>query len=297
MTRFLGAFTRQCTIIRFAVHVTYRPLSKDDLNSGSVIGVPIPDLQVYILDLHRQPAPIGAPGEMYVGGAGVARGYLNRPGLTTERFIPDHLSGRPLSRLYQTGDQARFLPSGEIEYLARIDRQVKIRGYRIELGEIESALCGHAGVREAVVLHERQGKQLVAYVVLSGEPECTTGELRNYLRLKLPDYMIPTAWALLPALPRTPNGKIDRKGLPPPKETDRAVLEYVPPEGEAEKTLAGIWTDILKVERVGRNDNFFELGGHSLLAVTLVERMRRKGLHVDIRAPSAHLHWLSLLPG
>ena len=271
-------------ITETTVHVTYRPLSKDDLNSGSVIGVPIPDLQVYILDLHRQPAPIGAPGEMYVGGAGVARGYLNRPGLTTERFIPDHLSGRPLSRLYQTGDQARFLPSGEIEYLARIDRQVKIRGYRIELGEIESALCGHAGVREAVVLHERQGKQLVAYVVLSGEPECTTGELRNYLRLKLPDYMIPTAWALLPALPRTPNGKIDRKGLPPPKETDRAVLEYVPPEGEAEKTLAGIWTDILKVERVGRNDNFFELGGHSLLAVTLVERMRRKGLHVDIRA-------------
>ncbi|HET9130767.1 MAG TPA: amino acid adenylation domain-containing protein, partial [Terriglobia bacterium] len=207
-------------ITETTVHVTYRVLSRRDLTSGSVIGVSIPDLQIYILDAQRQPVPTGVPGEIYVGGAGLARGYLNRPELTSERFIADHLTGRPGSRLYKTGDLARFLPNRDVEYLGRVDQQVKIRGFRIELGEIESVLCQHSSVREAIVLAREDAntvKQLVAYIVV-GSPRPVLKDLRNHLKKFVPDYMVPAAFVFLDKFPLTNNGKIDRKLLPAPEQ-------------------------------------------------------------------------------
>ena len=227
-------------ITETTVHVTYRPLSKDDLNSGSVIGVPIPDLHIYILDERRQPVPIGVPGEMYVGGAGLARGYLRRPELTEERFIPDHLTGRPGSRLYKTGDLARFLPGRDIEYLGRLDHQVKIRGFRIELGEIESVLSQHLSVRESVVLAREDApgaKRLVAYLVTS-MPTPEVSALREHLKKKLPEYMVPAAFVFLKKLPLTTNGKVDRKALPVPEQQRPELAgRYVAPRTTAEKKL------------------------------------------------------------
>ncbi|MFO0760427.1 MAG: amino acid adenylation domain-containing protein, partial [Byssovorax sp.] len=209
-------------ITETTVHVTYRPVSRADLSRpwSSVIGCPIPDLTVYVLDPHKNLCPIGVPGEMYVGGAGVARGYLNRPELTAERFLPDPFSSDPKARLYKTGDLARRLASGDLEYLGRIDHQVKIRGHRIETGEIEAALDLHPGVREAVVVPRDYGpsdRRLVAYVVAESEPGPSTAELRAFLREKLPDYMVPAAFVTLLALPLTENGKVDRKALPAPE--------------------------------------------------------------------------------
>ncbi len=271
-------------ITETTVHVTYRPLSRDDLNSGSVIGIPIPDLQVYILDAQRQPVPVGVPGEMYVGGAGLARGYLNRPDLTGERFVPDLLTGRDGAQLYRTGDLARFLPGRDIEYLGRVDHQVKIRGYRIELGEIESVLCQHPGVREALVMAREDTpgtKQLAAYLV-TNSPRPALKEIREHLGKKLPDYMVPAAFVFLDKFPLTNNGKIDRKALPAP-EQDRPELAaaYVAPRTELETALAGIWQEVLRVDRVGVHDNFFELGGHSILAVKAISRIRQQ-LAVDV---------------
>jgi len=265
-------------ITETTVHVTYRPVSKGDLNSGSLIGVPIPDLQIYLLDAQRQPVPIGVPGEMYVGGAGLARGYLKRPELTAERFIPDHLTGRLGARLYKTGDLCRWLPDGGIEYLGRTDSQVKIRGFRIELGEIESILRNHAAVRQVVaMLREEEGKQLVAYVVLAEGSACTTAELRDYLKQKLPDYMVPAAWVSLPLLPLTTNGKVDRKALQ--LLGANAVAEpstvYVAPDNETEQKTAAIWQDVLGLAKVGRDDNFFDLGGDSLRLMRVHSRLRQ----------------------
>lgn len=268
-------------ITETTVHVTYRPLSKDDLNSGSVIGVPIPDLQIYILDAQRQLVPIGVPGEMYVGGAGLARGYLHRPELTAERFVPDHLSERPDARLYKTGDLVRFLPDRDIEYLGRIDHQVKIRGFRIELGEIESVLCQHTSVREAIVLAREDGaggKRLVGYVV-TATPSPAVSELREHLRKKLPDYMVPAAFVFLDKLPLTNNGKVDRQALPEP-EQDRPELAaaFIAPRNELEVKLAEIWSRALRVERVGIHDNFFELGGDSILSIQIISIARQAGV-------------------
>jgi amino acid adenylation domain-containing protein len=275
-------------ITETTVHVTYRPLSLEDVREGrgSVIGGPIPDLRLYILDSQLQPVPIGVPGEICVGGAGVARGYLNRPELTRERFIDDPFSTRPGARLYRSGDLARRLANGDIEYLGRIDQQVKIRGFRVELGEIESVLRSHPGVRDTVAVVREEGeKRLVAYVVLSGEPTCTTAELRDYLEQKLPDYMIPAAWVVLPALPLTPNGKLDRKALPSPEAEAYSHRGYEAPQGETETLLAALWGELLKLERVGRHDNFFELGGHSLLATQLISRIRGVlGVDVPLRS-------------
>ena len=266
-------------ITETTVHVTYRPLSKDDVDSGSVIGVPIPDLQIYILDAQRQPVPIGVPGEMYVGGAGLARGYLRRPELTAERFIPDHLTGRQAARLYRTGDLARFLPGRDVEYLGRIDHQVKIRGFRIELGEIESVLCQHPAVREAAVFarEDAGGKRLVAYVVTASAP--MAGELREYLRRRMPDYMVPSAFVFLERLPLTNNGKIDRKALPQ-SEQERPDLaaQYVAPRTEMEEKLGAIWSKVLRLERVGVQDNFFELGGDSILSIQVISLARQAEL-------------------
>ncbi|BAZ20915.1 amino acid adenylation domain-containing protein [Kalymmatonema gypsitolerans NIES-4073] len=267
-------------ITETTVHVTYRPLTMIDLEvaSGSVIGRPIPDLQVYLLDRYGQPVPIGVPGEMYIGGAGVTRGYLNRPELTAERFIPNPFSNKPNARLYKSGDLARYLPNGDIEYLGRIDHQVKIRGFRIELGEIEALITQYPAVRETVVVVRSDSvdsQQIVAYVVPS-EQTLVIPELRGFLELKLPNYMIPATFVTLEALPLTPNGKVDRKALPAP-DTARPELEalYQPPQTEVEKTIADIWQEILQVENVGIHDNFFELGGHSLLLVKVHSTLQK----------------------
>ena len=265
-------------ITETTVHVTYRPLSKADLHdTASVIGRPIPDLQVYLLDQNLQPVPIGVRGEMYVGGAGVTRGYLNRPELTQQRFISNPFAEVGGSRLYRTGDLARYLPNGELEYLGRIDNQVKIRGFRIELGEIEGLLAQHPGVWENLVIireDEPGDKRLVAYVVPKPEQSTTVQKLRQFLSNQLPSYMIPNVFVLLESLPLTSNGKIDRRALPKPDWDSTQLEKFVAPRTPIEEMLAQIWTQVLKIEQVGIHDNFFELGGHSLLATQLVSRIR-----------------------
>jgi amino acid adenylation domain-containing protein len=250
-------------------------------NARSIpIGRPIANTQVYILDGQGEPVPIGVAGEIHIGGAGVAQGYLNRPELTAERFIPDPFAGKAGARMYKTGDMGRWLEDGTVEFLGRNDRQVKIRGFRIEMEEIEARLGEHGGVREAVVVareDEPGEKRLVAYVVLAGEPACTTAELRDHLKQKLPDYMVPAAWVVLPALPLTPNGKVDRKALPLPGADAVAELStvYVAPDGETERKIAAIWQDVLGIAKVGRNNNFFDLGGHSLLLMRVHSQLRQ----------------------
>jgi amino acid adenylation domain-containing protein len=249
--------------------------------SSSPIGRPIPNARIYILDNALRPLPIGVAGHMHIGGVGLARGYLNRPDLTAEKFIPDPFSAEPGARMYKTGDLARYLPDGNIEFLGRGDLQVKIRGFRIELGEIEAALGQHPAVRKTVVLARQDApgeKRLVAYVVA----ESTADELRRFLKDKLPDHMVPAVFVLLDALPLLPNGKIDRRALPAPDRT-RPELDkaFVAPRTPTEELLAEIWAQVLDIERVGIHDNFFDLGGHSLLATQTVSRVR-DAFHVDI---------------
>ncbi|HTI81515.1 MAG TPA: amino acid adenylation domain-containing protein, partial [Acetobacteraceae bacterium] len=249
------------------------------------IGRPIANTRVYLLDGHGAPVPFGAVAELCIGGAGVARGYLNRPELTAERFIPSpFVEG---DRLYRTGDLARYLPDGNLEFLGRNDDQVKIRGFRIEPGEIAARLCEHASVREAVVVAREDGggeQRLVAYVVAAGAEESDlAGGLRAHVSAGLPDYMVPSAFVRLAALPLTLNGKLDRKALPAPGDEAYARRTYAPPQGEMETVLAQIWAELLGLERVGRHDNFFELGGHSLLAVQMMEHLRRRSLRIEVR--------------
>ncbi|WP_139271819.1 non-ribosomal peptide synthetase, partial [Pseudomonas sp. NFACC04-2] len=251
------------------------------------IGKPVANTQFYLLDEHKQPVPLGVPGEIYIGGAGVARGYLNRDDLTAERFLKDPFSTSVNARMYRTGDLGRYLPDGNIEYLGRNDDQVKIRGFRIELGEIEAKLAQHDALNEAVVLAREDvpgDKRLVAYFTQHSPDETIEIEaLRTHLQTQLPAYMVPVAYVRLDALPLTPNGKLDRKALPAPDLDALITRGYEAPQGEVETTLAELWQDVLKVERVGRHDHFFELGGHSLLAVSLIERMRQAGLSADVR--------------
>ena len=241
------------------------------------IGRPIANTQVYILDVHLQPVPIGVTGELYIGGVGVARGYLHHPELTSEKFIAHSFAGEPPRRLYKTGDLARYLPDGNIDFVGRIDNQVKVRGFRIELEEIETILAQHPGVREAVVLAREDspgGKRLVAYVVVNQQGTPTVNELRSFLKETLPEYMLPSAYVVLENLPLIPNGKIDRSALPAP-DYSRADLarRYVAPRNLDEELLAGIWAEVLKVEKVGVHENFFELSGHSLLATQVISRI------------------------
>ncbi|ACK67646.1 amino acid adenylation domain protein [Rippkaea orientalis PCC 8801] len=380
-------------ITETTVHVTYRPITQADVfSSSSVIGIPIPDLQVYILDQNLQPVPIGVPGEMCVGGDGVSRGYLNRPELTAEKFILHPFSNHPEERLYRSGDFARYLPNGDIEYIGRIDHQVKIRGFRIELGEIESILSIHPDIQESVVIAREDqpgNKRLVAYLVskliperlhyvkacqleikgktypvesedfsvggmglgkipvelgindpvkvqiqLPGQesPSWLSGKviwyrdnhggiewtltsqeservkqsyqlikeelgviaslqrslsqgLREYLKEKLPDYMVPSAFVLLEKLPLTPNGKIDRKALPAPDWSNRGQEDYIAPQTPNQEILASIWQNVLPKEKIGVKDNFFELGGHSLLATQVISRIRETfSLDLPIRS-------------
>ena len=253
---------------------------KEDHTVIVPIGRPIANTQIYILDRVLQPIPVGVPGELYIGGAGLARGYLNRPELTREKFISDPFSNEPGARLYRTGDRARYLSDGNIEFLGRIDYQVKIRGFRIELGEIEALLSRHPAVRESVVLSKQvhpDDKRLVAYIVPKQEQEAMPRELRRFLKEYLPDYMIPAVFVMLDALPLLPNGKIDRRALPV-SDLSGSVLreEYVAPRTPTETMLVEIWADLLECEKVGIYDNFFDLGGHSLLAVRLITKMQEQ---------------------
>ncbi|HEY0193941.1 MAG TPA: amino acid adenylation domain-containing protein, partial [Kofleriaceae bacterium] len=251
------------------------------------IGRPIADTTVYVLDRRGQLVPRGVAGEIYIGGAGVARGYLNRPELTEERFVRDPFAGEPGARMYRTGDLARWLPDGALEFLGRNDDQVKIRGFRIELGEIEAQLARQPGVRAAVVVVREDSpgdRRLVAYLVgAAGEPAPEAAALRPALLRELPDYMVPAAYVVLPALPLTANGKLDRKALPAPEGDAFAQQAYEAPHGEVEEALAEIWCELLNLERVGRRDNFFELGGHSMLSTRLVAGARRRGLIMDLQ--------------
>nr|WP_262880400.1 non-ribosomal peptide synthetase [Pseudomonas paralcaligenes] len=258
-------------ITETTVHVTYRPLSWTDLDNGvaSPIGLPIPDLSWYVLDGELNPVPAGCVGELYVGRDGLARGYLNRGDLSAARFLPDP-HGADGGRLYRTGDLARLCSDGAVEYIGRMDQQVKIRGFRIELGEIEARLSALAGVREAVVLVDED--RLVAYVVPTDEQDGLREQLAAQLKADLPDYMVPSLWQFLTAMPLTGNGKLDRKALPKPEAQGQE--HYAAPEGELEQRLAVIWQEVLGIEQIGRHDHFFELGGHSLLATQMVARCR-----------------------
>jgi amino acid adenylation domain-containing protein len=276
-------------ITETTVHVTYRPITRADVEAGrgSVIGRPIPDLYIRLLDERGEPVPVGVPGEIWVGGAGVANGYLNRPELTAQRFVTDPFD--PSARLYRAGDLARRLPDGDLEFLGRIDAQVKIRGFRIELGEIEAALDAHPMVRESAVITREASPgdvRLVAYIVVNGGADLTVSEVRRYLRGSLPDHMIPSFILTLQSLPLTANGKLDRSALPDvfrPVVDDVALSE--PPAPGTEQLLADIWRETLRVNKVNAGDNFFDLGGHSLLAIRVAVALERQiGWRLDPRS-------------
>jgi amino acid adenylation domain-containing protein len=251
------------------------------------IGRPLANTRIYILDENLQPVPVGICGELYIGGAGLARGYLGRAALTAERFIPSPFGNG--ERLYRTGDLARWRADGELEFLGRLDHQVKLRGYRIELGEIEAVLRRHGSVKDAVVVARENAageKRLVGYVVGRGDGVRPDAEaLRAHVKQSLPDYMVPSALVVIDALPLTPSGKVDRKALPAP-EGGAGIVQaaYVAPRTPSEEVLAGIWAQLLELERVGVNDNFFELGGHSLLAMRVTARLREAfGIELPLR--------------
>ncbi|XP_055326128.1 uncharacterized protein LOC129579960, partial [Sitodiplosis mosellana] len=253
-------------------------------NSLMPIGRPLFNKRIYLLDAEGEPVPLGAEGELYIGGSGVARGYLNRPELTAERFLRDPFSDNPFARMYRTGDRARYLPDGNLVFLGRTDQQVKIRGFRIEPGEIEAHLVKYPHVHEAVVQSYGNGSdaRLVAYVVADADTTLAQ-DLRTYLLALIPDYMIPSAYVFLPSMPLTPNGKLDRRALPPPDDEAFARQQYEAPQGEMEEELADIWRELLGIERISRHDNFFALGGHSLLVVQLLAHLRQIGLDIMIR--------------
>ncbi|KAF9963002.1 hypothetical protein BGZ65_006662 [Modicella reniformis] len=257
-----------------------------DLSGDIVpIGRALANKRVYILDQHRRQVPMGAVGELYIGGVGVARGYLNRPELTAQFFVPDPFSNNPNAQMYKSGDLGRFLPDGSVVYSGRNDHQVKIRGFRIELGEIEARLVDHPIVEKATVITLGQGtdKRLVAYVV-AGQEEHLAHTLRSHLTSCLPDYMVPAAFVRMDKIPRDNNGKLNRKALPEPDSNAFARQVYEAPQGEMETAIARIWADLLNVDHVSRNDNFFALGGHSLLAVQMIERLRRMNLALPIQS-------------
>ena len=241
------------------------------------IGRPSLNAELYVLDPAQQLVPTGVAGELYIGGVGLARGYHNQPAQTAERFIPHPYSQNAGERLYRTGDLARYRVDGNIEFLGRVDEQVKIRGFRIEVGEVEAVLAQHAGVRESVVVareDDRGSTRLVAYVV-ANNGDLQTAELRNYMKQRLPEYMLPSAIVQLEAFPLTPNGKLDRKALPAPNGAGCEADEpYVAPRSELERLIAGVWREALGVEQVGVRDNFFNLGGHSLLLIRVNNRLR-----------------------
>lgn len=273
-TRLINSFGLTETTIDSCYYESSSNLSTEQLVP---IGRPFINTQLYILDFYLQPVPIGVCGEIYIGGASLARGYHNRPELTAEKFIPNKFSAQPSARLYKTGDLARYLPDGNIAFVGRADNQVKIRGFRIELHEIEAVLSQHSAVIKAVVIareDELRNKRLIAYLVQNPLfPTVEIAQLCDFLKQKLPQYMIPSAFVLLPQLPLLPNGKVDRRKLPKPDAAITIQNTFVPPRNAIEEVLAGIWAKILGVE-LGIHDNFFDLGGHSLLATQVISRIR-----------------------
>jgi acyl carrier protein len=235
-------------------------------------------MQVYVLDPHLQPVPVGVTGELFVGGVGLARGYLNRPELTAEKFIPHPFRDEPGARLYRTGDLVRYLPDGNLEFIGRIDHLVKLRGFRIELGEVEAVLNQHENVRQAAVIaHEVQpgDLRLIAYLVPQRDVKLSAADLRAFLREKVPEHMVPGAFEFLDSLPLTPSGKVNRRALPGLRglDTDPEAV-YNPPRNEIERAIAAVWQEVLQVERVSIYDNFFDLGGHSLLMFQVYSKLR-----------------------
>ncbi|HEU0077087.1 MAG TPA: condensation domain-containing protein, partial [Longimicrobiaceae bacterium] len=274
-------------ITETTVHVTFREVTRADVAEGtrSPVGEALDDLALHLLDAEGEPVPPGVPGELCVGGAGVARGYLGRPGLTAEKFVPDPFSGEPGARLYRSGDLGRRLAAGGVEYLGRIDQQVKVRGFRIEPGEIEAALALHPGVREAAVLVEEDGedRRLVAFVAAGEDEPPAAAGLRAFLAERLPEHMVPAAFELLDALPLTVHGKVDRRALlARPRTAAAPAGEHVEPRTPAEAALAGVWREVLRVERVGAHDNFFALGGDSILSLRVLARARERGLALSL---------------
>ncbi|MFI6644564.1 amino acid adenylation domain-containing protein [Streptomyces sp. NPDC050504] len=277
-------------ITETTVHVTYRPLTPADVaRGGSPIGVPIPDLRVYVLDHWGMPAPAGVPGELYVGGDGVALGYVDRPALTAERFVPDPFSGVPGARLYRTGDVGRFDASGGLEYLGRNDDQVKVRGFRIETGEVEAALARHPAVRAAAVTVRTDGgaPRLVGYAVTGGQADgeqVTASALREHLAAWLPEHMVPGAFVFLDELPTTAHGKVERSALPAP-DSSRPELaqEYAAPRDAAERALAEVWAEVLGLDRVGVRDSFFDLGGDSIRSLQVIGLARQRGWEITLQ--------------
>ncbi|HEX6288068.1 MAG TPA: non-ribosomal peptide synthetase, partial [Herpetosiphonaceae bacterium] len=281
-------------------------LRADDLGKPVTVGTPLQNNRIYILNAANQPQPIGIAGEVCIAGESVSRGYLYRPDLTAERFVPCPFEDGAL--MVRTGDLGRWLPNGTVEILGRIDQQVKVRGFRIETGEIEAVLAQHPGIDECAVVAraDRPGeKRLVGYVVEQRtanneqaenlEPGTWSAELRAYLAKQLPDYMIPSAFVVLDALPRTPSGKLDRQALPAPDgERSALAATYVAPQTEIEQMIAAIWREMLQVERVGIHDSFFEIGGHSLLMVQLQTKLHETfDTHLSIvdlfQYPTIHL--------
>jgi acyl carrier protein len=257
-------------------------------------GRPMANQAFHVLDQAGHPAPVGVPGELHIGGVGVADGYHARPDLTAEKFVPDPFSARPGVRLYRTGDLGRRFADGVIEFLGRRDHQVKIRGFRIELGEIEAVLTAHPAVREAVVLaRQEEGlaksaglnqARLVAWVVPEPGADLDLIALRTHLAARLPEHMVPSVLVPLDSIPLTPNGKVDRRALPAPEATPDQETGFVPPRDGIEETIAVLWKDLLKVDRVGAHDNFFSLGGHSLLAARVAAALRDAfGVEVPLR--------------
>ncbi|MEO1427763.1 MAG: amino acid adenylation domain-containing protein [Cyanobacteria bacterium J06633_8] len=270
--RFLNAYGPSESTVCSTVSLLNKDIEK------ITIGRPISNIKIYILDSHLQPVPIGVPGELYIGGDGLARGYLNRPELTSEKFIQNPFENSPSQRLYKTGDLAQYLPDGNIEFLGRIDNQVKVRGFRIELGEIEAVLNSHPQVQQGVVITTSDvgsNKRLIGYVVC--KESLTNQELRDFIKQKLPEYMVPSIFVFLDTLPLTPNGKVDRKAL---QATDTDIYEiereteYIAPRNHTEETIANIFGEVVKVQNVGIHDDFFSLGGNSLLATQLISRLK-----------------------
>ncbi|MEW6735979.1 MAG: amino acid adenylation domain-containing protein, partial [Acidobacteriota bacterium] len=250
-----------------------------DTDSKPPIGRPIANVQIYILDQAIQQIPVGIPGELFIGGVGLARGYLNRADLTAEKFLPNPYSGEAGARLYRTGDLARYRADGNIEFIGRIDNQIKVRGFRIELGEVEAALSECAEVREAVVIVREDvpgDRRLVAYLVSIDGKAIATTLVREQLKHKLPEYMIPSAYVMMEKLPLTANGKLDRKTLPMPENLSSQVeAGYLPPRNDVEQRLVTIWQEVLKIRNIGICDNFFDLGGHSLLMAQVHDKIRK----------------------
>jgi amino acid adenylation domain-containing protein len=280
-TRLINEYGPTETVVGCCVH----EVQAEDPRNGSVpIGRPIANTQLYVLDTNFEPVPPGVVGEIYIGGVGVARGYLNRPELTQERFLADPFSGQSGARLYKTGDLARYREDGTLECLGRVDDQVKLRGYRIELGEIEATLAGHSGVESCVVLAREDtpgNMQLVGYVAARESESLEAEGLQNFLRQRLPDYMVPAHFVFLDSFPLTKNGKIDRKTLPGMSYEIAAKQEFVAPRNEIEQKLSAIWIKLLNVERIGIHDDFFDLGGHSLLAIKALSQIR-EAFEVDL---------------